>query len=296
MRVAVLGTGIMGFPIARNVAAAGIEVSAWNRTIERAEPLREHGVEVAEDPAGAVHGAELVITIVRDGDGVESVMVAGGGLEACGEDAVWAQMSTVGLTATDGLASLAAQSGIRFVDAPVLGTKQPAEQGQLTVLASGPQDAREVCDPVFDAIGRTTIWMPAAGDGQRLKMVANSWVLAITEAVAETLALAERLGVEKQSFLDLIEGGPLDSVYAQTKGKMMIEEKFPASFPLELAAKDAGLILEAAEGSDLHLALLEAVREQMTRAVELGHGDEDMAATFHAVTDSRVTHPGHRPR
>jgi 3-hydroxyisobutyrate dehydrogenase len=286
MRVAVLGTGIMGFPIARNIAASGMEVRAWNRTAERAEPLREHGVKVSGDAAGAVDGADLVITILRDGDAVESAMTDGGGLRACGDSAVWAQMSTVGLKATERLASLAADAGVRYVDAPVVGTKQPAEEGQLTVLASGPEDARGVCDPVFDAVGRRTIWLEGAGDGQRLKMVANSWVLGITEAAAEALALAERLGVPQRRFLELIEGGPLDSAYAQMKGKMMIEREFPPSFPLELAAKDAGLILDAADGSDLRLPLLEAVREQMNRAVELGHGDEDMAATFHAAIDS----------
>jgi 3-hydroxyisobutyrate dehydrogenase len=284
MRAAVLGTGIMGFPIARNIAAAGNEVSAWNRTIERAEPLREHGVEVAGEVAEAVDGADLVITILSDADAVESVMTDGGGLEACGEKTVWAQMSTVGLKATERFAALARDAEVLFVDAPVLGTKQPAEQGKLTVLASGPDQAREACDPAFDAVGARTIWMPHAGDGHRLKLIANAWVLALTEAVAEAMALADGLGVEKQHFLELIEGGPLDSAYAQIKGGMMIEGEFPTSFALELAAKDAGLVLEAAEAAGTALPLLEVVRNQMLRAVELGHGDEDMAATFFAAS------------
>ncbi len=127
--------------------------------------------------------------------------------------------------------------------------------------------------------------MPAAG--QRLKMVVNTWVLSLTEAVAEAMALAEGLGMEKERFLELIEGGPLDSAYAHIKGKMMIEGEFPTSFALNLAAKDAGLILEAAESAEISLPALEAVREQMSRAVELGHGDEDMAATFHAASGSK---------
>jgi 3-hydroxyisobutyrate dehydrogenase len=243
MRVAVLGTGIMGLPIARNISAAGIEVSAWNRTAGKAEPLREHGVEVADAPAAAIEGADLAITVLASADAVESVMCEQGGLDACGEKTVWAQMSTVGLEATENLASLAGEAGVTFVDSPVLGTRKPAEEGKLTVLAAGPQDARGVCDPAFDAIGAKTIWMDEVGEAQRAKMVANSWVLAITEAVAETMSLADELGVEKQVFLDLIEGGPLDSAYAQIKGKMIIDDDFPASFPLRLAAKDAGLIL-----------------------------------------------------
>jgi 3-hydroxyisobutyrate dehydrogenase len=277
----------MGFPIARNIASAGIDVSAWNRSAERAEPLRQHGVRVSEDVGEAVAEADLVITILRDGEAVESVMTDEGVLEACGEGTAWAQMSTVGLAATERLAGRAEQARVRFVDAPVVGTKQPAEQGELVVLASGPDDARNVCDPVFDAIASKTIWMPRAGDGQRLKMVANSWVLGLTEALAETLALADGLGVPKERFLELIEGGPLDAPYARIKGKMMIEGEFPPSFPLELAAKDAGLILEAALRAGVALPLLEAVRDQMLHGVELGHGDEDMAATFRAATDSR---------
>jgi 3-hydroxyisobutyrate dehydrogenase len=277
----------MGFPIARNIASAGIDVSAWNRSAERAEPLRQHGVRVSEDVGEAVAEADLVITILRDGEAVESVMTDEGVLEACGEGTAWAQMSTVGLAATERLAGLAEQARVRFVDAPVVGTKQPAEQGELVVLASGPDDARNVCDPVFDAIASKMIWMPRAGDGQRLKMVANSWVLGLTEALAETLALADGLGVPKERFLELIEGGPLDAPYARIKGKMMIEGEFPPSFPLELAAKDAGLVLEAALRAGVALPLLEAVRDQMLHGVELGHGDEDMAATFRAATDSR---------
>jgi 3-hydroxyisobutyrate dehydrogenase len=282
MRVAVLGTGTIGLPMARNIAAAGIEVSAWNRTSERTEPLREHGVEVAEDAAKAVSRADLVITILSHADAVDSVMT-GGGLAACRGETVWAQMTTVGLEATERLAGMAREEGIRFVDAPVLGTKQPAEAGQLIVLASGPEEAREICDPAFDAVGSRTIWMPNAGDGQRLKLVANSWVLALIEGLAETMALAEGLGVKKESFLELIEGGPVDSPYAQLKGRMMIERDFPAAFKLELAAKDAGLVVDAAQHGELALPLLEAVRDQMARGVELGHGDEDMAATYYAA-------------
>jgi 3-hydroxyisobutyrate dehydrogenase len=287
MRVAFLGTGIMGLPMARNLAAAGIECSAWNRTAEKAEPLREDGVEIAADPAAAIEGADLVITMLSDGDAVESVMVDGGGLQACGDGAVWAQMSTVGLAACERLAAAAAEAGVGFVDAPVLGTKQPAEQGALTVLAAGPEQLHETCGPAFEAVGQKTVWMVQAGEGQRLKMVANSWVLGLTETIAECMALAEGLEVEKGRLLELIEGGPLDSAYAQLKGKMMIEGEFEPSFPLELAAKDARLIVEAAEGTGASLPLQRAVRDGMQRGVEQGHGDEDMAATFEAARPSR---------
>src|SRR4051794_2174602 len=133
MRVAVLGTGTMGGPMARNIAAAGIDVRVWNRTREHAE---ETGLEVAGTPAEAVDGADVMVTMLADGDIVADV--AEQALESLGDDAIWLQMSTVGIAATERLATLAEERGVAFVDAPVSGTKQPAEQGELVVLASGP--------------------------------------------------------------------------------------------------------------------------------------------------------------
>jgi 3-hydroxyisobutyrate dehydrogenase len=151
MKIAVLGTGTMGAPMARNLAAAGHEVTAYNRSREKAEPLADDGVTVAGDPAAAVRGAEVVVTILADGAAVEAVM--GDAVDALEDGAVWAQMSTVGLEATERLVALAREHGVAIVDAPVLGTKAPAEQGALIVLAAGPAEARERCAPVFDAVG-----------------------------------------------------------------------------------------------------------------------------------------------
>ena len=279
MRVAVLGTGIMGAPMARNVRAAGHDVSAWNRSREKAEPLAQDGIAVAGSVAEAVAGADVVVTMLADGKAVEAVAE-----EALGaiDGAVLAQMSTIGLAATERLAQRAADAGVAFVDAPVSGTKQPAEQGKLLVLASGPEDARERVDPVFDAVGAKTVWLGEAGSGQRLKLVLNTWLLGMTEALAEAIALAEGLGVDPRTFLETIDGAPVGAPYAQLKGPMMIDGEFPPAFPLALAAKDAGLALEAAEEAGLRLGALAAVAEQMRRATEEGHGDKDMAATIHA--------------
>jgi 3-hydroxyisobutyrate dehydrogenase len=278
MRVAVLGTGIMGGPMARNLAAAGHEVRAWNRSPEKAQGL--DGVEPAETIADAVRGAEVVVTMLADADAVEAVVREA--LQAMDGGSVLVQTSTIGPEGTARVAELAAEAGVPFVDAPVLGTKKPAEDGKLTVLASGPEDVRERVQPVFDAIGATTLWLGDAGAGSRLKLVVNTWLLSLTEGLAEAIALAEALGVDPQTFLDAIDGGPVGSPYANLKGKLMIERDFPASFPLELALKDAKLALAAAEEQGLRLGALQAVAEQMERAVEAGHGQADMAATIHA--------------
>jgi 3-hydroxyisobutyrate dehydrogenase len=281
--VAVLGTGIMGGPMARNIAAAGLETRAWNRTREKAEPLAEQGVTVADAPADAVSGADLVVTMLADGPAVEHVMTEGGALDAMRDDAVWIQASTVGIAATERLSQLAEERGVTFVDAPVLGTKKPAEDGALTVLASGPESARDPCQPVFDAVSGRTLWLGEAGGGTRLKLVVNNWILDLLAALAETVALAERIDVPPEKFLEAIAGGAMDTPYAHMKANMMASGEFPASFPLRLAEKDVSLVLEAAERHGLELELAKATIERFKRADELGHGDKDMAAIYYAV-------------
>jgi 3-hydroxyisobutyrate dehydrogenase len=285
--VAVLGTGIMGGPIARNLAAAGFEVRAWNRTREKAEPLAEHGVAVMNTPAEAVKGSDVVLTMLADGAAVEGVTTEGGALAGMPEDAVWLQTSTVGIAAAERLAALADQAGVGFVDAPVLGTKQPAEEGALVVLASGPEEARAVCQPIWDVIGNRTIWLGDAGAGTRLKLVINNWLVNLVEALAETIAFASAIGIDPRAFIDAIDGGAVGPPYARLKGEMMIGEKFEPAFPLRLALKDTQLVLEAAERHGIELPLARATAERFKRAVELGHGEEDLAAAYYAAADGK---------
>jgi len=273
--VAVLGTGIMGAPMARNLLVAGFPVRAWNRTAEKAAPLGEAGAVVAGSPGEAGAGAAIVLTMLTDADAVLETAA-----DALDGAQVWVQMSTVGIDGAERCAALAAERGVALVDAPVLGSRRPAEEGTLVVLASGPEDVRDRIDPLFDAVAARTWWLGEAGSGQRLKLVANTWVLALVEGLAETLLLAEGLGVAPQSFLDVIAGGPLDCGYAQLKGKGMIERSFPPAFPLRHAAKDLRLVEEAAGRHELDVPLIDAVAVRFAQGVEAGHGDLDMSATF----------------
>jgi len=280
--VAVLGTGIMGAAMARNLASAGMEVRVWNRTREKAEPLAESGATVADSPAEAADGADFLLTMLPDAD-ITAGAVGDGALDALSEDGVWLQAGTVGIEGDERLAALAGEAGVAYVDAPVLGTKEPAKQGQLIVLASGPKEAQVLCGPVFDAIGSKTLWLGAAGAGSRLKLVTNNWIAGLLGVLGETIAFAETLHVDPERFLEVIEGGPLNAPYAQMKGRMMIEENFPPSFSLKLARKDVALMLEAARAEGLRLALTETVAERYDDAIETGHGEEDMAAVYEAV-------------
>jgi 3-hydroxyisobutyrate dehydrogenase len=275
--VAVLGTGTMGAPMARNLVEAGLEVRVWNRSIEKAGAVE--GAQVCESASEAASGADFVLTMLADAEAVEQTAK---GLDF--GEAVWLQMSTVGIAATERLMKL---SDAPFVDAPVVGTKQPAEKGELTILASGPRDARERAKPVFDAVGARTIELGDAGEGTRLKLVINSWLVILVEGLAETIAFAEAIGIDPERFLETIEGGPVGPPYAQLKGKMMIARKFDPSFSLALARKDARLVLEAAERHGFDAALVDVVARKMDEAIAAGHGDEDMAATFLASADGR---------
>ncbi len=278
MNLAVLGTGIMGAPIARNLAAAGHTVRVWNRTRAKAEGL---GAEVTDSPAECVTGAEFVITMLSDGPAVEEAIVDA--LTAVPAGAVWVQMSTVGIAPTERLVSLASQHELAFVDAPVLGTRAPAEQGTLLVLAAGPDRVRTACAEVFDVIGRATVWVgEEPGRATALKLVVNHWIMNALENIAETVAFAQALGLDPRLFTEAISGGGMDMPYAQAKTETILAGDFAPSFTLRMARKDVGLILEAARNAGLELALAQATDERLGRAIELGHGEEDVSATYYA--------------
>ncbi|WP_432058574.1 NAD(P)-dependent oxidoreductase [Streptomyces sp. bgisy022] len=284
LTVAVLGTGIMGAAMARNLARAGHAVRAWNRTRAKAEPLAADGAHVADTPADAVGPADVVLTVLHDGPAtLDTVRRAAPALRP---GTVWAQSTTAGPDDVTGLAALAREHGLLFYDAPVLGTRQPAEAGQLTVLAAGPAEGRERVTPVFDAVGTRTVWTGddgAAGSATRLKLVVNSWVLAATSAVGESLALAEALDVDPDGFLDLVRGGPLDMGYLHAKaGLIRSGQLSPAQFAVTTAAKDARLIVRAGEQHGARLDVAAAGAERLERAAAQGHGDEDMAAAYYA--------------
>lgn len=283
---AVLGTGIMGAGMARNLAKAGFDVAVWNRRRARAEALAGGGVRVAESAAAAVAGADVVVTMLFDEAAIADVM--GSAVPAMKPGAVWVQSATVGPDGAERLAEQARAAGIAFVDAPVMGTRQPAEAGTLTVLAGCPREVRDAVVPVFDAIGSTTIWVgERPGDGQRLKLVMNSWVLTLVGGTAQAIDLARGLGLDPQLFLDTISGAGTDSPYAQTKGKAMIAGEYPPAFPLEGAAKDSALIAEALRSTGVSPALMDALRDRFEAAVETGHGAEDMAAVVEAFRGGR---------
>jgi 3-hydroxyisobutyrate dehydrogenase len=285
LTVGFLGTGVMGAPMAGNVAREGLTVRAWNRTIERARPLEQDGATVVERPEDAVDGADVAVTMLADADA--TLGVAETILPVLGPDAVWLQAGTIGIDGIDRCADLAQRHGATLVDAPVLGTLKPAEDGTLTVLASGPDEAVERCSPIFRAIGQRTVRVGAAGRGTRLKLAVNAWVLVLTQGTAEAVALAKGLGLGLDQMIEALEGSPTDAPYFRVKAKLMDDGEYPVSFSLRLAAKDAALMETAAEEGGVDVPVIRVIAKRLAEGVAAGHGEEDMAATYRLSAPDR---------
>ncbi|MFG2946408.1 NAD(P)-dependent oxidoreductase [Streptomyces adustus] len=278
--VAVLGIGTMGAAMARNIAAAGLGLRVWNRNRAPAEELADVGAVVCDSPAEACRGADIVLTLLANEKVVAEVMdQACDGLD---ERTVWVQSCTVSPDGTRRLANQAARLGVTYVDAPLLGTKEPAVAGTLGILAATDDVAvRDRIRPMVDAVGSRTVWLDEVGQASGLKLAYNAWVLATVEGIAESLTLAQALGIDPHKVIDAIDGSALNSQYVQTKGPKMIDDDLDTpSFPLEAAAKDATLITATARAAGLHLGIAEVVRERLGLAVDQGYGRADVAATY----------------
>jgi 3-hydroxyisobutyrate dehydrogenase len=276
--VAVIGAGIMGSAMTRNLVAAGLSTRVWDRAASATAPLAEAGAVVATSAAEAVKDAGVVITMLPTAEALDSVIFDDVVTGAFADRCVWAQMGTIGVEATvrtrDRLAAL--RPGVMFVDAPVSGSKGPAEHGELLILASGPTAAADALRPVFDVLGRKTVWLGEAGRGSQMKLVVNAYMSILVEGVAETMELADRLDIDHRQLAEVIEGGPLDAPIAGAKFHKMDQRDFAVEFPLEWALKDVDLAIGAARGDTP--PLLAALSSQWHAAVAAGHGRQDISA------------------
>jgi len=277
--VAVLGTGLIGAAIARNLARKRFEVRAWNRSAEKARALAVDGVAPFDSAVEAVRDARIVVTVLKDGPAVEEAMAMA--LPNLRKGSVWLQLSTVGVRAISTISDFAAKNGIVLYDAPVQGTRQPAEQGKLMILASGPESERDAAQSVFDAIGQRTLWVSdTPGASSRLKLALNAFVFALTHGTAEALAIAKGLGINPAHVIEAITGGPLDSGYFQSKGAAMLKGDFITNFSVENGVKDAKLLMEAVAVTGVRADLAEAGLARFNRVAEAGHDEKDIAASF----------------
>jgi 3-hydroxyisobutyrate dehydrogenase len=277
VRAGLLGVGLMGSAMGHRLLDQGIEVVAWDRSPEQAIAIEERGGRRADGPTEVVAGADVVITMLPTAPIVLDVVEPL--LEDWREETIWLQMSSVGAAEADRLVEVAQAHEVTLVDAPVSGSTHPAEEGELTILASGPDSSRASVEPVFEALGSRVFWVGEAGMGSRLKMAANHWMIAMTAALAEAMHLCEAMGLDQQQFVELLEAGPLGSAYGLLKLDEMRAHDYPVGFPVRLALKDLELVREVEQGSKAAMPLLDAVHERFLAANE-DHADEDLAAVY----------------
>lgn len=273
MNVTILGLGAMGSAMTHRLRATGHRVTAWDRKPQSGEQWKGSGVVIAADPASAVSGASVVITMVTNGEAVHDI--AEQMLDAMAPEAVWVQASTVGAQWADRLQELAKSRHRTMLDAPVSGSTQPARDGKLSWLVAGPTSAVEVARPVLEALGERVLVVGSGQEASRLKLVVNGWMTAATVAMADALAACDRLGLQRDAFLNVLTDGPLGMPYALQKAQLMTTGDYTPGFPVELALKDVRL---AAEAEGYQPPLEYAVQERLLRAVEAGHSRDDVAA------------------
>jgi 3-hydroxyisobutyrate dehydrogenase len=276
--------------MAERLLDQGFQVDVWDRTEASAKPLAERGATAHGKPADAMRMAEVVVTMLPTGDAVTDVMLRQDALAGMRPDGIWAQMGTIGLEATEDLIAAVAnrRPDVAFVDAPVSGTREPARNGQLTILASGPDRARTTLEPMFNALGQRVLWLGPAGLGTRLKLVLNTWLAFEVEAAAEASAAADRLGVPYESVLAAVRGGPLASGTALARLAKMESSDHSPQFPLEWGLKD--LDLTAAATGPEAIPVARAIADRWRVLVGQGAGRLDVSAARLGLTaDARGT-------
>ena len=263
--------------MANRLLDCGIAVTAWDRSSEQVRALAGRGATPAKAPREVLSGATAVITMLPNAAVVLDVIEPM--LDDWPEGTIWLQMSSVGADEADQLTRVAQAHAITLVDAPVSGSTHPAENGELTILASGPGSVRTAIEPIFDALASRVLWVGEAGMGSRLKMAANHWMITVVAALAESMHLCQAMGLDQQHFIALLDGGPLGSDYALQKLDEMRRHEYPAGFPVRLALKDLELVREVQTGSGTTMGLLDAVLERFT-AASRDFADQDLAAIY----------------
>lgn len=277
MRVAFLGLGIMGRPMASNLVKAGHEVSVWNRSAGR----EVEGARTAVSPADAARGAEVVWMCVSDTAAVESVLFGPQGVdEALAEGMTIADSSTISPSATRKFAERVRAKGVNYVDAPMTGSKVAAEAGSLTFMVGGDEAVIESLKPLFAGMGKVFFRMGETGKGQAAKLAMNLQIALIYEGFAEGLTLATKLGVDIENLLKVVQASMVRSGVVEYKAPFVMKRDFTPNFPLRLMHKDIRLALEAAKEVRVKLPALETVEEIYEMATEDGHENLDYAATL----------------
>ena len=284
-QVALLGTGLMGTPMARNLLRAGYGVRVWNRTPDKAAALAEHGAEISRTAGDAVRDVAVVITMLSDGAATAALIADPGVQSALAAGTVWIEMSSVNPAEARAQAAALTELGVSHVDAPVSGGTAGAEAGTLAIMAGGDAETVTSVEDVLSAMGRP-VHVGPSGSGQLAKL-ANQAIVGVTVgAVAEAILFIERGGGDPAAVRKALEGGFADSTILQEHGARMTDRNFTPGGPAKFQIKDLGNVLSIAADEGLTLPLVEAMRARYIRLTEeLGKGDDDIAALYLELLD-----------
>ena len=288
-RIAFYGLGIMGWPMAANLARAGLELSVWTHSEGKADRfVSEHGGRAGATPAATAQGADAVITMVTDSPEVESVLFGDeGAVGSLAEGTLAIDMSTIAPSASRAISVRLAESGVDFLEAPVSGSRPKAEDGTLTIMVGGEAETFERARPLFEAMGERIVHVGPAGHAQLAKLLTNTMGAVHAVALGEAVIAVREAGINPDAFLEVASGSAGNSTVLGLKGPPMLEHDFEPLFKLDHMLKDIRHCLAEAEALGVELRLGRVVEGIYARASELGHGDEDFAAVILALEDSR---------
>lgn len=284
MKIAYLGLGIMGRPMATNLVKAGHSVSVWNRT-----PKSVEGARMAATPAEAAEGAEIVWICVADTKAVETVLFGPNGVDGVlRKGMVVVDSSTIAPKSTLDFAARVRSHGAEFVDAPMTGSKIGAENAQLLFIVGGPEKTVAALDPLFKVLGKKVIRVGETGAGESAKIGMNLMIAAIFEGFAEALALTGKLGVPPEILVELIQNSMIRSGVTDYKSSFVLQKDWTPNFPLRLMLKDIHLMLDTARELKIDLPALKDIEKVYSKAVKDGHADDDYAVTVETVKSLKV--------
>jgi 3-hydroxyisobutyrate dehydrogenase-like beta-hydroxyacid dehydrogenase len=284
-RVAFLGLGIMGSRMAANLAAAGFELTVWNRTAEKAERFaREHGGRAAATPAQAATGADLIVTMVVDGPQVEQVLLGEDGAAAgASAGALCLDCSTIGPAWTTAIGARLEDRGLRMVDAPVTGSSPKAQDGTLTIMAGGAEADFERALGLLQAMGDLIVHAGPLGHGQMVKLINNAVAAINATTLAQALTVGARAELNLDALVAVMRAGSGGSAMLDLKAGPMRKHDYSTLFKLDHMLKDVRLCLEEGQRSGAPFPFAALTREVLSAASGRGHGDEDFAALIEVI-------------
>ena len=286
MKVAFIGMGTMGAPMALNILKAGHEVTVNNRSREREVPVAEAGAKRAATPKEAAAGAEIVITCVSDTPDVENVILGPDGvIEGAANGTIVVDMSTISPTATRRMAERLADKGIRMLDAPVSGGSEGAQKGTLSIMVGGTEGDVEKAEPVLQAMGSITHLGPI-GAGQMTKAINQIVVAGTYWSVAEGIALGLKAGLNMEKVVQAVGGGAASSWAMINHSDNMIHNRYPLGFKVQLHRKDLNIALNVARELGVTLPVAAYVEQAETGLIARGHGDEDISVIARSVREA----------